>query len=704
MAPSTIPSIHLQPPSVDFIDNRLPNIHDVFRHRDVHYDPDLQKYVQNQTLTDGPHASRSRDNSQALVQPEYTFGDIEESEKFWGLIFADAMNKFTREYPKEPKQRDESGFSIRKQTTWKGVNEQLHKAREVYDGTKQGFRGRLTVDLNDRNLEDLFGDVEVFLITFPDMDKIKDAATTLVVSVMKAIEDAIGFFLSHQASRAVSALGRGKSGYQKPLLESLVAIQASSQKLIHQAQNAHFVSTQIGLKAIWDDTGRLVMSQHQTGQAIEYLIDKVDRVYREGAQFYNTVNRLLMDAEENKKARYLSLQNKIASLEEKIASLEGSSRASTPATPELSPMWPNQYSSWAGHQSPAWPSLSYYHMWPTFFPPQEAAMRPLNENSYLPPDLLSVQNPLLPPRLQSRSISSSSLLDLLGIQSDLDKTDLNTVKEYRYRIPRKFRARAEQVTQTLQFRNWVVTPNSCRLLIHGELPQQGLTIGHISPLSHFCAMLVQMLRARDKYISSIFFCGSHVEQEDGNIGGIAMMKSLLVQLLQQLPFESIPLDGTVDWNCLEKNEWSISQICDLFVHLIRSRLHRDYTFACIIDGIGHYETDELEPDVLFAMKALFQLSKETRQDSKVGETSYGDVKILVTTPFSTDAVQRLFFDDESGDDEMSFLSMSGLLEANERANMRMPGYFLSDGDLGDGDLDSSSAIASLIDSDNEDSL
>lgn len=144
MAHSNIPSIHLQPPSVDFIDNRLPTIHDVFKHSDVHYDPVLQKYVQTQSITDadGLDAGKNRDNNQALVQPNYTFGDIGESEKFWGLIFPDAIRKFIEEYPNEPKQRDKSGYSIRTQTTWNGVNEQLHKAREVYDGTKQGFRGR----------------------------------------------------------------------------------------------------------------------------------------------------------------------------------------------------------------------------------------------------------------------------------------------------------------------------------------------------------------------------------------------------------------------------------------------------------------------------------------------------------------------------------------------------------------------------------
>ncbi|KAL6904148.1 hypothetical protein GGI43DRAFT_399716, partial [Trichoderma evansii] len=756
MAHPSIPSIHLQPPSVDFIDNRLPAIHDVFRDRDVHYDSVLQRYVENRIITDadGSGAGESQDNSQAVVQPSYSFGDVGDSEKFWGLIFPDAMKKFIQEHPNEPQQRDKSGYSIRTQTTWDGVNEQLHKAREVYDGTKQGFRGRckrvfrkigdntaepaqniirvipdidyvspilgavqlllnafttassvretVTSSLEDRNLDDLFADVEVFLITFPDMSKIKDAAVSLVVSVMKAIEDAIGFFLSNQVSRAASALGRGKSGYQKPLLASLGAIQKSSRKLIHQAQNAHFVSTQIGLNAIWNDTGRLVMSQRMTGQAMEYLIDKVDRGYREGAQFYNTVHRLLLDAEESKKARDLSLQNKIASLEEKIASLEGSSRASTPGTPEPTPVWPNQPTAWVGYQHQFGSYLPAYHNpWPGAFPPQEVITGPsFNASSYihLPINLFSPQSqPRSPPSPQQlRTVSSSYLLGLLNIPLDLYKTDLDVVKDDSYRIPRKLRAHAEQVTRTMQFRDWIVTPNSRRLLIHGELPRQSLATWRVSPLSHFCAMLMHMLRERDNYIPLVFFCGCHVEPEDGNIGASAMMKSLVAQLLQQIPFESLTLDESVGLNCLSESNCNISKLCDLFVWLVHRQLSRDYTLVCMIDGVGFYETDEFELDVLVVMKMLLQLSEETLHEDDDGEPLRGDIKVLITTPFATDAIQGLF-EDMNGSNEMSFVSMSGLPKINEYLDMSEDLWNNEDSEDGD-NSDPGRAMSDEVDS------
>lgn len=444
------------------------------------------------------------------------------------------------------------------------------------------------------------------------------------------------------------------------------------------------------------------MSQRMTGQAMEYLIDKVDRGYREGAQFYNTVHRLLLDAEESKKARDLSLQNKIASLEEKIASLEGSSRASTPGTPEFPQVWPSQHAPWTGHPHQFGSYLpAYQNPWPGAFPPQEFIPGPsFNTTSYshLPINLLSLHNqPLSPlPPQRPRSVSSSSLLDLLNIPLDLDKTDLDIVNDGSHRIPRKLRAHAEQVTRTMQFRDWIVTPNSRRLLIHGELPRQTLATWHVSPLSHFCAMLMHMLREKDNYISLVFFCGCHVEPEDGNIGAAAMMKSLLAQLLRQIPFESLTLDESVDIDCLSEGSCNISKLCDLFVWLVHRQLSRDYTLVCIIDGIGYYETDDFELDVVMVMKMLLQLSEETIHEDDDGESLRGDTKVLITTPFATDAIQGLF-EDMDGGSEMSFVSMSGLPKINEYLNM--PEDLWNNEDLEDEDgLDYDSVMSDEADS------
>lgn len=141
---SLIPPVHLQPPSVDFIDNRLPEHHGVFKNTKAHYDPRLQKYVPDQSTMDGKGVIENQDNDQSPDQtgPISQMGDIGDPENFWGLIFSEAIAAFTSKYPKEPDELNKLGYSIRNQTTWKSIYIQLHRARTVYDGTQENFQGR----------------------------------------------------------------------------------------------------------------------------------------------------------------------------------------------------------------------------------------------------------------------------------------------------------------------------------------------------------------------------------------------------------------------------------------------------------------------------------------------------------------------------------------------------------------------------------
>lgn len=140
---SMIPPIHLQPPSVDFIDNQLPQHHGVFRNTNAHFDHMLQRYVSDTTSSNDQALVESDANGEATneLAPLCQMGDVGDPEKFWGLVFTDAMTAFVTKYPNEPDGISKLGYSIRSQTTWKGINDQLHKARQVYDGSQKQFRG-----------------------------------------------------------------------------------------------------------------------------------------------------------------------------------------------------------------------------------------------------------------------------------------------------------------------------------------------------------------------------------------------------------------------------------------------------------------------------------------------------------------------------------------------------------------------------------
>ena len=60
------------------------------------------------------------------------------------------------------------------------------------------MRNKIASTFNEDSLEEQFNDIEVFLMLHPDRQKIRDASIELVVSIMKAAEDVIGFFTSSQ--------------------------------------------------------------------------------------------------------------------------------------------------------------------------------------------------------------------------------------------------------------------------------------------------------------------------------------------------------------------------------------------------------------------------------------------------------------------------------------------------------------------------
>lgn len=144
MSTASIPPVHLQPPSVDYIDNRLPEHHGVFQNTNSHYDHTVRKYVQSKSGRDGESVvgNQNKDETPNQLSPTSQLGDIGDPEKFWGLIFPEAIAAFTTKYPKEPDGLEKLGYRIRNQTTWKSINAQLHRAREVYDGTQVNFQGR----------------------------------------------------------------------------------------------------------------------------------------------------------------------------------------------------------------------------------------------------------------------------------------------------------------------------------------------------------------------------------------------------------------------------------------------------------------------------------------------------------------------------------------------------------------------------------
>lgn len=239
-------------------------------------------------------------------------------------------------------------------------------------------------------------------------------------------------------------------------------------------------------------------------------------------------------------------------------------------------------------------------------------------------------------------VDPTMLLGLLAIPPGLDQAGLRVVEEAGYRIALQQRSRAEQVVQAPQFRDWLVAPGSRELLV--------------SALSLVCATLVQALRARRDYVALAFFCGCHVEDDDGHVGAAAVARSLAAQFLLQRPFGPVVWGGGVDLDGVRRGD--VAALCGLLGWLVGRQLPRDQLLVCVVDGAGHYETDELEDDMLAVLRALLRFA---RTGSSGDAAAHGAVKVLVTNPSATDAVQEMF----DMDNEASFLSMSELPQTNQ---------------------------------------
>lgn len=175
-----IPKIHLQPPSVDFIDTQLPRYHEAFRNTQAHFDPTVGRYVASDENTHNNDHDDDDDNNNnmmvasisvpnpasAPLPPQHVHLNSIDSDsasedsdngtggslaprrlppkatamKFWSFIFDDALRKFKEEHG-QPKGRPDM-YDIRNTANWDAVYERLQQASKVYDGTTKGFWGR----------------------------------------------------------------------------------------------------------------------------------------------------------------------------------------------------------------------------------------------------------------------------------------------------------------------------------------------------------------------------------------------------------------------------------------------------------------------------------------------------------------------------------------------------------------------------------
>lgn len=139
-----------QPPSVDFIENRLTHLLPPFEDSSVRYDQRLKRFTTSPEpvampgklgpRSNGDHGNHTMKFSlqdRMLPPPIYAM-------KFWDTLFEESMAQLKVKCPQEPERlREKYEYSIRTRRTWEDVHSTLQDARILYDGSKSRFLGHL---------------------------------------------------------------------------------------------------------------------------------------------------------------------------------------------------------------------------------------------------------------------------------------------------------------------------------------------------------------------------------------------------------------------------------------------------------------------------------------------------------------------------------------------------------------------------------
>ncbi|KAM0424977.1 hypothetical protein ACHAPT_009778 [Fusarium lateritium] len=211
---------------------------------------------------------------------------------------------------------------------------------------------------------------------------------------------------------------------------------------------------------------------------------------------------------------------------------------------------------------------------------------------------------------------------------NFDETDLQQMISRADEIFHQDQGRAQQVLTSQLFRNWLNSPNSSKLLVHGDFR----TAVDVSPFSTLCAVSAHAFRESGRFISLVFFCGRHLAWDEHH-GGAVMMRSLIAQLLRQFPWQYLPSDAQMFIQGMDLG--NVESLCRLFTDLI-GQLPPQRPVICIIDSVNLYETDDyldgLESVILSLLNVIDESSRGTGPP----------LKLFLTSPWPTSEVRRVF--------------------------------------------------------------
>ncbi|KAI0376987.1 hypothetical protein F5Y04DRAFT_285406 [Hypomontagnella monticulosa] len=514
--------------------------------------------------------------------------------------FPSIMEEFKAKYPKEPKGRSEKGCSIRSKTSWEAVLEVLDEAVAAYT-TKTGMKGKI------RRITQFMGD---------QADTLKRVTGVIPeVDYSKPIIGALTFLLD-AFKRTSDVRTEVKEGIEKlkekfSHIEDYVEMYSTKEKVVDSVMTLYVTMLKAveevigyytrhifikGLDAVWSGENY----EKSLLECLEKISDDGKKLIHEADTAHKQVtNQVAEDVQTGIKKTDLVLK-KTDSMKIMMKDMANGFRD----------MFEDHIHEMdARHEREKQLLLRQYE-------------RMASEKAEWQERYLRAVTP--EPRSISCIVTQRDILDFLDL-AGLDEADMEDVIHRREMLISGGRDRTAQIMASPLFKQWLVTAASKELLIHANSDAQP-----ISPLSFFCAMLLQNLRSVDRFRSVAFFCGLHPYEDYG--GGRTMIMSLLAQLLQQQSFDLSFIDHELAYR-MDSGE--IEVFCYVFGELVQ-QIRGPETVFCIIDGINFYERYE---DLLQEMALVLRFLLDLTKDRTV-------FKILITSPSTTEDVRQAIHDDD----------------------------------------------------------
>jgi hypothetical protein len=223
------------------------------------------------------------------------------------------------------------------------------------------------------------------------------------------------------------------------------------------------------------------------------------------------------------------------------------------------------------------------------------------------------------------------VLENLDYEPMMSETDIQQCIRFVGPMNIEDQGRALAVWENKVFLEWATSSTSLSsLLINGNS-----RIIKRSPLTLFCARLIESLRQEDSFYVLYFFCGEHMDLDrDHDACPAGILNSILAQLLEQ--YDGFDVDKIYkDLNRLKNDD--IKSLSRLFEKLIK-QVPVTTTVYCIIDNISYYEDAERSETTSSAVDFLVELGKQKLECR---------FKFLATCPRKSREVWRLFSKEET---------------------------------------------------------